>query len=120
MQLEIDYRGDYYPLDTQDQGRDRWRVDRAPVVRLNGQPLAGPEIGFVTDAASVPWWARWKFTTAGRHTVAAVFHDWLLQNSDLPKWEIDWLFLGIMKANSMPDLEATIYWLAVRTRPGKK
>lgn len=33
--------------------------------------------GFETDFASIPWFARWLIPTWGRHTNAAIIHDYL-------------------------------------------
>jgi len=99
---------------------DLWKVVTPPVVAIGDEEIA-PATGFVTDGASIPWWARWKIDPWGRNGVPAVIHDWLLANpGGRAKWEIDLIFFGLLKASGSPDLEATLMFLAVRTRPLKR
>lgn len=39
-------------------------------------------IGYVTDCASVPFFARWIIPQVGHSARAAVLHDWLLKTRD--------------------------------------
>ncbi len=39
--------------------------------------------GFETDLASIPWYARWGMKTWGRHTNAAVIHDYLYRGGKI-------------------------------------
>jgi len=60
-------------------------------------------VGFITDGASIPYFARKVFPPTGKYFGAAILHDWLLQEykdwdianaafkkeliaSDIPKW----------------------------------
>ena len=88
---------------------------------LNGHPLCTFEAGYRSDGLSRPWWMFWKWRRFdARYRDAALLHDYLLDTSDLPKWVIDWLFMGALRASGVSALEAGIFWLAVRTRkPGK-
>lgn len=90
-------------------------------VSLNGQPLCVIPDGYDSDGLSRPWWMFWKWRRFdARYRDAALLHDYLLDTSDLPKWTIDWLFMGALRASGVSALEAGIFWLAVRTRkPGK-
>ena len=54
------------------------------------------------------------------YRAAALLHDRMLDAAEHPKWVIDWLFMGALRASGVSALEAGIFWLAVRTRrPGK-
>jgi hypothetical protein len=44
--------------------------------RANGEAIVVPS-RYVTDFASIPWFARWFIPPFGRHSIAAVLHDWL-------------------------------------------
>lgn len=88
----------------------------APVVVRVGERLFTIEPGFVSDASSVPWWARWKIDPRGRRAIPGIFHDWLLRERLFTKRAIDWLFMGALHAEGVADLEATLMFLAVRTK----
>jgi hypothetical protein len=114
--VEVLDRGAYEPvLKPAKDHDDQWRTIRSPVVTVCGVRLE-VEVGFVTDFATRPWWARGKFSAAGRHAVGAIFHDYLLQRCNLPRWQCDMLLYLLLRAEGTPSLEATIFWLAVRTR----
>lgn len=97
------------------------RVIRPVEVRLNGSYLCQIEAGYVSDGLSRPWWVFWKWGRwTAKYQAAALLHDHLLDTSPHPKWVIDWLFMGALRASGVSALEAGIFWLAVRTRrPGK-
>lgn len=44
-------------------------------------PVTVPE-GYVTDFASIPFFARWLLPQAGHSARAAVLHDWLVAQRD--------------------------------------
>jgi hypothetical protein len=61
---------------------------------------------FVSDLASVPWFARWLVPRAGRHNRAAVIHDWLfhlreLRQLEISRWEVDSIMNQAMKADKV-------------------
>lgn len=114
--VEVRFRGWYEPTTGRTRGRDRWTVRRSPVVAIAGVELAVAE-GYETDFSSIPRVALWKFSPAGRDAVPAVFHDYGLTSTDRPKREIDTLYLALMHAEGIPDLEAVVKYLAVRTKP---
>lgn len=90
-------------------------------VTLNSTPLCVIPDGYQSDGLSRPWWAFWKWDRFdARYRSAALLHDYLLDHADMPKWQIDWLFMGALRASGVSALEAGIFWLGVRTRrPGK-
>ena len=100
----------------------KWQevVEPCPVT-LNGYPLCIIEAGYRSDGLSRRWWmpSKWgRFVE--RYRAAALLHDRLLDAAEHPKWVIDWLFMGALRASGVSALEAGLFWLAVRTRrPGK-
>lgn len=113
---EIKFRGWYEPLPIGKGGRDRWVVRRSPVVAIAGVELEVRD-GYETDFSSIPRLALWKFSPAGRDAVPAIFHDYGLTETDIPKRDVDTLYLALMHAEGIPDLEAVIKYLTVRTKP---
>ncbi|MCR9257378.1 MAG: DUF1353 domain-containing protein [Alphaproteobacteria bacterium] len=61
--------------------------------------------GFLTDLASVPWFARWLVSKTGHHTEAAVVHDYCYAyqpgdrrpHSGLSRQDADYLFAALMQ-----------------------
>jgi hypothetical protein len=47
----------------------------------SGETIIVP-IGFRTDFASIPWFARWQFPTSGKVAKAALLHDYMLLLND--------------------------------------
>lgn len=113
--IEIVAPGRLEPLAAERDGRGLFRVASPVTVRLGDHDITVPE-GFITDGASIPWWWRWRFDPWGRCGVAAVVHDWFVTRAELPKWQIDWVFYGLLKASGVSDLQAGMMFLAVRTR----
>lgn len=95
----------------------RRRVREDIEVRLNGSYLCTIQAGFVSDGMSFPIWQwTWDDPWHERYVGAALLHDWLLKYSDLPKWQIDWLFEGALRDAGVSALETWIFTNAVRTR----
>jgi len=101
--------------------RNQTRLAVSVDVALNGAPLCVIPEGYQSDGLSRPWWAFWKWRRFdARYSEAALLHDYLLDHANMPKWQIDWLFMGALRASGVSALEAGIFWLGVRTRrPGK-
>lgn len=86
-------------------------------VLLNGFWLCAIPAGYKTDGLSRPWFVKWKWRRWDqKYLTAAVFHDYLLTDSGIPKWQADWLFMGTLRSQGVSALEAGLFWLAVRTR----
>jgi hypothetical protein len=102
------------PLKEKDRGLNRFQVVHDVEVRLNGSFLCVIEAGFVSDGASIPKLLRARYASWGKYAGSALLHDHLLVTSPHPKWLIDWLFYGALRAEGVPALEAAIFWLAVR------
>jgi hypothetical protein len=70
--------------------------------------------GFVTDFASVPR-ALWiLIPPQGRHSFAAVVHDWLYQSQQLTRREADRLFRLSLRATGSGNCKAWAMYLGVR------
>jgi len=72
---------------------------------------------FVTDFASIPWWARWLISPFGRHAKAAVIHDWLYAlapSRDRDRRWCDDVFRDAMLELGVHPLLAAVMWAAVR------
>lgn len=98
------------------------RVIEPIPVFIFGYPLLTIPVGFESDGTSLPRFARlfWKDGWREDYAGPALLHDYLLEHSDFPKSQIDWLYQGALRSNDVSALETGIFWLAVRTRePGK-
>ena len=95
----------------------------------SGEAITVP-IGFVTDLASVPKWARWIFPITGKYTKAAVLHDWLwTQKGVIPlphSWkhysqhETNLIFLEAMQVLGVAWITRTIFYKAVEMFPNTR
>ena len=104
------------PTHKKREGRDIFKVVKPIEVRLNGSYLCIIEAGYESDGASMPWFANVKWKSWGRHSGAALLHDHLLETTELPKWQVDVLFYIALRSLGVPALEATLFWMAVRTK----
>lgn len=92
-------------------------------------------VGWHTDLASIPWWARWLVDTWGAHTGAALLHDWLrhlaremrtmssairLDGPQAPvtEREADGLFRRTLRLGGTPAPLRWLMFLAVRIDSG--
>lgn len=95
-----------------------WYLDADLVVEI-GHPLRGFYIkltvprGFVTDLASVPELLRSAINAFGRHTMAAVIHDWLYFLGCPSKEIADMIFLLAMENLNVPEARAKLMTYAV-------
>ncbi len=70
--------------------------------------------GFVTDFASAPRWT-WTFVPPlGRYAKAAVLHDWLCEQKDLPRPIVDAIFNEAMGVARVPAWLRVSIYTAVR------
>lgn len=82
--------------------------------------------GFITDLASVPWFARWYVSRDGDHLKAAVIHDYayamdsLLAPIEAGQWSridrraADRLFLEAMEVRGVRPAKRRVIYAAVR------
>ena len=69
--------------------------------------------GFRTDFASVPR-ALWAlFPPTGKHSRAAVVHDFLFATAPFPKAQCDAIFYEAMRASGVGRTRAWVMWMAV-------
>lgn len=67
--------------------RAKWRVHE-DFTSLNGN-VKVPK-GFVSDGATIPWWARSLFSPTGRYFGAAIIHDYLIEvMNDFPRANVE-------------------------------
>ena len=80
--------------------------------------------GFITDLASVPWFARWYVSRDGNHTRAAVVHDYLYAPAseasfpDTSRRTADRVFLEAMRVCGLRPTLALVLYSAVRIGGG--
>ncbi|WP_297803382.1 DUF1353 domain-containing protein [uncultured Brevundimonas sp.] len=99
------------------EGKRRAVLNEPLAVSFGGTPLVTIPAGYATDGMSRRWWmpskwGRWH----PKYLPASILHDYLLTDTDWPKWQIDWLFMGALRATGVSAHEAGLFWLAVRTR----
>ena len=71
-----------------------------------------------TDLASVPWFLRWFVPAYGRHSLAALLHDHLVENGDrltprVSRVRADEIFLQALEELGVPTLRRHLMWAAV-------
>jgi len=98
-------------------GARRWRLNKSFEYQVGrsycNYIIVVPE-GFTTDFASVPR-IFWAFIAPwGRHTYAAVVHDYLYWVQSLPRFMADRIFLMGMRDSGVPFLQRWIMWGCVR------
>lgn len=72
----------------------------------------------VTDLATVPWYLRWFVPAYGRHSLAALLHDHLLENGarltpPVDRVQADDLFLAALRDLEVPLVRRHLMWAAV-------
>lgn len=72
----------------------------------------------VTDLTSVPWFLRWFVPAYGRHSLAALLHDHLIENGrrltpPISRVQADDIFLAALRDLEVPLLRRWIMWAAV-------
>ena len=82
-----------------------WVLESEAIFTHEGQNYVVPT-GFMTDFASIPFFARWWQTGAvGPQRIAAYFHDWLYSEQDsLTRKHSDQIFRLVMQAASDDSL----------------
>ncbi len=80
-----------------------------------------PEDLPVTDLASVPWFLRWFVPAYGRHSLAALLHDHLVENgerlvSPVSRVRADEIFLAALADLEVPLVRRHVMWAAVNLK----
>lgn len=72
--------------------------------------------GFLTDLASIPRFATGFVKQFGRHTPAAIFHDWCYEQSNgyHTKAFADNLFFALLQLGGVPTFKQHAMYLAVK------
>lgn len=92
---------------------NEWQLVK-PLVYDTGQNVITAPEGFVTDLASIPRPFRLFFPVHGKHTRAAVIHDYLYANQIGKRRDADQIFLGAMKVLGVSWIKRRIFYAAVR------
>ena len=75
----------------------------------SGDVIEVPE-GFITDFASVPRLIQWIVPRWGKYGNAAIIHDWLYWQQEMPRREADLILLEAMAVMKVfPPLKHMIY-----------
>jgi hypothetical protein len=82
-------------------------------IKRTGQMIAVPA-GFVTDFASVPWYARWRISVLGKHSIAAIVHDYLYWEQRCTREEADAILREAMDEYGSSWADQTIVYQAVK------
>lgn len=93
---------------------NEWELlDSLCYVSAAGKSITVPA-GFQMDLASIPRIFRPMFPVHGKHTRAAVVHDWLYANRIGKRKAADELFLDIMKELGVSYIKRHTMYAAVR------
>tara|TARA_Y100000310_G_scaffold325691_2_gene389529 strand:- start:2007 stop:2372 length:366 start_codon:yes stop_codon:yes gene_type:complete len=96
-----------------------FRVERAFVYKVgfefSNESVVVPE-GFLTDFASVPWWAQWLISKTGKYNQAAVLHDYMYDKLSwrYTKERADFIFYEAMKVLNVPVWRRELMFLGVQ------
>jgi len=98
---------------------DDWVLDE-PVgyVSTEHSLLIRAPKGFVTDFASVPWFARRLIPRTGKYNGAAIIHDFLYRCTTMPRAICDDIFLEAMKDLRVATWRRNLMYAGVRIGGG--
>jgi hypothetical protein len=82
-------------------------------IKRTGQTITVPA-GFVTDFASVPWYARWRISVLGKHSIAAIVHDYLYWEQRCTREEADAILREAMGEYGSSSADQMIVYYAVK------
>lgn len=83
------------------------------IADIDGRRIEIPE-GFTNDLASIPAIGRPLIKKVGRHSWAALVHDWLYDQQIGTRKEADKIFLDIMKKHGVSWWKRSAMYRAVR------
>lgn len=92
---------------------DKWALVNPLIYRAGEQCFIVPE-GFQTDLASIPQLLRPLFPVHGKHTRAAVVHDWLYQAGTVDRETADAVFSLAMRESGVSWIKRKLFYSAVR------
>ena len=100
-----------------------WRLSHSLSYRTKAEETTTAKGGFVFDFASVPWFLKWFYPSAGDgeslYGLASLWHDWLychrkIGGRAITRKEADNLFYEIMRYVGVSWWTASRMWRAVR------
>ena len=89
------------------------RIGLPIVVSAFGTTFAVPA-GTVTDFASVPRLLWGVVPPFGKHSIAAIVHDYAYRTGSMSRWEADALFRSLMQRAGVGAFRRWCMWAAVR------
>lgn len=97
------------------QGKKDWRLAQSYIRIIDNEYHKVTE-GFITDLASVPRFLWVLIPPYGRHTGAAIIHDWYYRNGDkhITRAEADWIMFRVMKVDGCSFLKRWIIYIGLR------
>ncbi len=81
-------------------------------IKRTGQVVTVPA-GFVTDFASVPWYARSVINVLGRHSIPAIVHDYLYWEQRCTREEADAILKEAMAEYESSTFDQKVVYYAV-------
>lgn len=82
-------------------------------IKRTGKTITVPA-GFVTDFASVPWYARWFISVLGKHSIPAIVHDYLYWEQRCTRTQSDEILREAMEEYSSSWRDQAIVYYAVK------
>lgn len=98
------------------RGDDRWTLTH-PLTYYGAHDKFVIKAGYTTDFATVPRCVVWLIPRFGRYTLAAILHDWLIDNLPSNRFtsrDVDGLFRRVMRELDVPPLRRWLMWCGVR------
>lgn len=89
------------------------RIDMPIEVEAFGGRFVVPA-GTETDFASVPRFLWGVVAPFGKHSVAAIVHDYAYRNALMTRWEADAIFRALMQRAGVGGIRRWFIWAAVR------
>ena len=95
----------------------RWELRQDLVYKGNVDYFVVPT-EFRTDFTSVPKTVSWLVPRYGRHTKAAVLHDYLLEETDVSRCDADGIFRRVLRELDVGYVRRRLMWAGVRWAGG--
>lgn len=86
-------------------------------IKRTGQFITVPA-GFVTDFASVPWYARSVINVLGRHSIPAIVHDYLYWEQRCTREQADAIMKEAMTEYESSSFDQNVVFYAIKYGAG--
>lgn len=86
-------------------------------IKRTGRTIRVPS-GFVTDFASVPWYARSAISVLGRHSIPAIVHDYLYWEQRCSREQSDAILFDAMEEYKSSKWQQWLIYYSVHWRAG--